>query len=337
VSRRDKTFLIMASLIVLAIGLVACGPAQDPENEAATATARAADSPADDQDAAAEENSQTEAEAEEAVVEEQPNTPEASTESDFEMFAGLGEDAFETTESGLRYVILEEGDGDVSPETGQVVSVHYTGWLEDGTTFDSSIERGQPFSFPLGQQAVIAGWDEGIALLQVGDKARLIIPSELAYGEAGGGSVIPPDATLIFDVELVDIAEGAPEAPVVVDPDDYVVTDSGLQYYDMVVGDGPSPEAGQVATMHFTLWLEDGTLLGSTLSSAQPVQALVGSGQLFAGWEEGLQGMQTGGSRQLVIPPELAFGEEGTPDGAIPPNTGVIIEMELLSVLDPQQ
>jgi peptidylprolyl isomerase len=327
----------VASLILLAIGLVACGPAQDPEDEAATATANAAVGTTDEQDETVEESGPAEVEAQEAVVEEQPSTPEASSESDFDIYGGLGEDAFETTESGLRYAILEEGEGSESPVAGQVVSVHYTGWLEDGTQFDSSVERGQPFSFPLGQQMVIPGWDEGIALLKVGDKARLIIPSELAYGEAGGGTVIPPNATLVFDVELVDIAEGPPEAPVAVDPDDYVVTDSGLQYYDMVVGEGPSPQTGQVATMHFTIWLEDGTLLGSTLSSAQPVQALVGSGQLFPGWEEGLQSMQVGGSRQLVIPPELAFGEEGTPDGSVPPNTGLIIEMELLSVLDQEQ
>lgn len=334
-SRRDKTFLIVASLL-LAIGLVACGPAQDPEDEAATATARVAGDATGEQADTTEASGEAEVEAAGAPVEEQPSTSETSTQEDFDIFAGLGESAFETTDSGLRYAILEEGNGDERPVDGQVVSVHYTGWLEDGTRFDSSVERGQPFSFPLGQQMVIPGWDEGIALLKVGDSARLIIPSELAYGEAGR-SGIPPNATLIFDVELVEIAEGPPEAPLTVDPDEYEVTDTGLQYYDMVVGDGPSPEAGQVATMHFTIWLEDGTSLGSSLSSGQPVQVQVGTGQLFPGWEEGLQSMQVGGSRQLVIPSELAFGEAGTPDGAIPPNTGLIIEMKLLSVFDLEQ
>ena len=85
------------------------------------------------------------------------------------------------------------------------MSVHYSGYLVDGTMFDSSYNRGEPISFPLGQGRVIKGWDEGISLLKVGDKAKFIIPSELAYGDRGAGGVIPPGATLIFEVELVDI------------------------------------------------------------------------------------------------------------------------------------
>jgi len=335
VKRRESTLFVIASLVLIVIGLVACGPAQDPENEVATATAKAEAGPAD-----GNENMQTSAgeteSSNESETADSSGEAEVSGNEDFDIFAGLGEDAFETTESGLRYAILEQGGTGEQPEVGQVVSVHYTGWLEDGSSFDSSVERGQPFSFPLGQQMVIAGWDEGIALLEVGDKARLIIPGDLAYGEAGRPG-IPPNATLIFDVELMEIAEGAPEAPTEVDAGDYQETDSGLMYYDMVMGDGASPEPGFVATMHFTIWLEDGTMLGSSLSTGQPVQVQIGAGQLFEGWEEGLQGMQVGGSRQLVIPPELAFGETGTPDGAIPPNATIILEMELLDVFDPAQ
>jgi FKBP-type peptidyl-prolyl cis-trans isomerase len=88
---------------------------------------------------------------------------------------------------------------------GKTVSVHYTGYLENGTVFDSSISRGEPISFPLGQGRVIRGWDEGIALLKVGEKARLLIPSALAYGDRGAGGLIPPGADLIFDVELVGV------------------------------------------------------------------------------------------------------------------------------------
>lgn len=328
--------VLVAGLVLLAIAMVACGPAQDPEDEAATATARAEGVSAEEATQAPTESSEVETESEQAPVQEESGSSDTSPEGDFDVFAGLGEDAFETTESGLQYAILEEGDGGERPEEGQVVSVHYTGWLEDGSSFDSSIERGEPFSFPLGQQMVIAGWDEGIALLGVGDKARLIIPGDLAYGEAGRPG-IPPNATLIFDVELMGISEGPPEEPVAVDAEDYVTTDSGLQYYDIVEGEGPSPEEGQVASMHFTIWLEDGTMLGSTLSAGQPVPATIGSGQLFPGWEEGVMGMQVGGSRQLVIPPELAFGETGTPDGAIPPNATIILEIELLDVFDAAQ
>ena len=111
---------------------------------------------------------------------------------------------FDTTESGLRYQIIQKGDG-AKAEKGKTVSVHYKGQLSDGTVFDSSYKRNQPIDFPLGMGQVIPGWDEGIQLLKVGDKARLVIPSNLAYGSQGAGGVIPPDATLIFDVELMDV------------------------------------------------------------------------------------------------------------------------------------
>ncbi|WP_306352677.1 peptidylprolyl isomerase [Flavobacterium sp. '19STA2R22 D10 B1'] len=111
---------------------------------------------------------------------------------------------FDATESGLRYKMIQKGSG-VKAEKGKTVSVHYTGQLEDGTVFDSSYKRKQPIEFPLGKGNVIEGWDEGIALLQVGDKARFVIPSHLGYGSRGAGGVIPPDATLIFDVELMAV------------------------------------------------------------------------------------------------------------------------------------
>lgn len=111
-----------------------------------------------------------------------------------------------TTASGLQYIVIEPGDGP-APQAGQEVQVHYTGWLTDGRKFDSSRDRGQPFSFPLGQGRVIRGWDEGVSLMRVGGVRRLIIPPELGYGDRGAGGVIPPGATLIFDVELLGIVE----------------------------------------------------------------------------------------------------------------------------------
>lgn len=111
---------------------------------------------------------------------------------------------FEETKSGLRYQIIQKGNGKPA-EAGKMVSVHYKGQLADGTVFDSSYKRNAPLDFQVGVGQVIPGWDEGICLLNVGDKARLVIPSDLAYGSAGAGGVIPPNATLVFDVELMDV------------------------------------------------------------------------------------------------------------------------------------
>lgn len=118
--------------------------------------------------------------------------------------ATVNEADYQTTDSGLKYAILKETSGE-KPQSGQTVSVHYSGWLPDGKNFDSSFKRNKPFEFVLGQGQVIRGWDEGIALLHKGEKAQLVIPPELGYGQQGIPGVIPENATLIFDVELVDI------------------------------------------------------------------------------------------------------------------------------------
>ena len=109
-----------------------------------------------------------------------------------------------TTASGLQIEEIKLGDGD-SAAAGQFVSVHYTGWLTDGSKFDSSKDRNEPFDFPLGQRNVIAGWDEGVQGMRVGGIRKLTIPPQLGYGARGAGGVIPPNATLVFEVELLDL------------------------------------------------------------------------------------------------------------------------------------
>ncbi len=119
-------------------------------------------------------------------------------------WAQVAADKVTTTSSGLSYAVLTPGKG-AEAAPGKMVFMHYTGWLLDGTKFDSSLDRGKPFSFPLGAGRVIPGWDEGVAGMKIGEKRQLRIPPKLGYGARGAGGVIPPGATLVFDVELLDV------------------------------------------------------------------------------------------------------------------------------------
>ncbi|GAB4454998.1 MAG: FKBP-type peptidyl-prolyl cis-trans isomerase [Anaerolineae bacterium] len=304
-------------LIILALAILpACGGAATEEA-----------GPAPTEPPAAEEAAPTEAPAQaDTGAEAAPDAPPSPADT------AAGAD-LQTTDSGLQYAILQEGSGN-APQPGELVSVHYTGGLEDGTIFDSSIPRGEPITFVIGAGQVIPGWDEGIALLKEGSKGVLAIPPELAYGEAGAGGVIPPNATLYFEVELVGIEPAPPpppEAPSEVSEADYTTTESGLKYFDIEEGDGPSPEVGSMVSVHYTGWLEDGTMFDSSLLRAQPFAFPVGMQQVIPGWDEGVGSMKVGGKRQLVIPPDLAYGEQGA-GGVIPPDATLIFEVELLGI-----
>jgi FKBP-type peptidyl-prolyl cis-trans isomerase len=126
------------------------------------------------------------------------------TQEQFTSELGVNLESMIETPSGLRYQDILVGDG-VEASAGNAVSVHYTGWLPDGTKFDSSVDRGEPFLFVLGAQEVIAGWDEGVAGMRVGSKRKLVVPADLGYGRNGAPPVIPGNATLVFDVELLEV------------------------------------------------------------------------------------------------------------------------------------
>ena len=234
-----------------------------------------------------------------------------------------------TTETGLMYEDLVIGTGK-SPLKGDKVIVHYTGKLLDGSIFDSSVERDEPFKFPLGMGRVIKGWDEGIASMKVGGKRILTIPPILGYGERGAGDRIPPNSTLIFEVELIDIKKP------VVDKDfeiagSEIITDSGMIMIDHVLGEGEIPKKNQIVVVHYTGKLENGTKFDSSHDRGQPFEFPLGMGRVIKGWDEGLASMKIGGKRTLIIPPFLAYGERGA-GGVIPPNATLLFEVELLGI-----
>ncbi len=237
-----------------------------------------------------------------------------------------------TTDSGLQYVDLKAGDGP-QPKTGDQVTVNYIGMLEDGTVFDESRAGDTPFSFLLGQAAVIEGWDEGIASMNEGGKRRLIIPPALGYGDQGFGDIIPPNATLIFEVELLDIKEGrtevAPESPPEIEGEE-ITTATGLKYIEIEQGAGITPSTGQRVSVHYTGWLEsDGSKFDSSLDRGQPFEFTLGQGNVIAGWDEGLATMKVGDKRRFIIPPDLGYGAQGSPP-VIPENATLIFDVELL-------
>ncbi len=240
------------------------------------------------------------------------------------------------TSSGLTFIELASGSGDLALP-GDVVEIHYRGLLADGTQFDSSYAYDQPLQFILGQGMVIKGWEEGVALMRKGGKARLIIPPELAYGNEGAGGIIPPNATLTFEVELVEIRPAPRAAPEPVAPEAFTTTPSGLQYYDLQPGSGTEALPGKTLAVHYTGWLSDGTRFDTTrqprrpMGRPQPFRFTLGKGEVIAGWDEGLVGMRVGGKRQLVIPAELAYAERGAGE-LIPPGATLIFEVELVEV-----
>ncbi len=232
-----------------------------------------------------------------------------------------------TLPSGLQVDDIIAGTG-AQAQVGQAVLVHYTGWLHDpaapqgrGAKFDSSKDRGEPFEFQLGAGMVIRGWDEGVAGMLEGGTRILTIPPELGYGARGAGGVIPPNATLVFEVELLKQPERQP-----------------LQMTDTVVGEGEEARAGQRVTVHYTGWLYDdaaadhrGRKFDSSKDRNDPFRFQLGAGMVIRGWDEGVQGMKVGGTRVLVIPPELGYGRRGA-GGVIPPNATLVFEVELLGV-----
>ena len=234
-----------------------------------------------------------------------------------------------TTASGLKYRVTELGKGK-QVEAGDKVTVHYTGKLTNGTKFDSSKDRNQPFSFKVGAGQVIKGWDEGLQLLKVGDKATFVIPPDIAYGQRDMGS-IPPNSTLIFDVEVLDTKSAPKILPYNTKGKDTLTTASGLRYINVENGSGEQAVAGKTVRVHYTGYLMDGKIFDSSIERDEPIEFPLGQRMVIPGWEEGIALMKVGDKKRLIIPSELAYGANGA-GGVIPPNATLIFDVELVQV-----
>jgi peptidylprolyl isomerase len=229
----------------------------------------------------------------------------------FQFSSGLPTPSSTTTsETGLIYIETVEGNGEVVA-VGDMVSVHYTGYLEDGSVFDSSLARNAPLIFMVGQQAVIPGWDEGVQGMRPGGKRELTVPPDLAYGEAGAGDVIPPNATLTFEIELIDILS--------------------VDFVDQAIGSGVAVGAGDIVSLAYTVSIAGGEQLDSTADHGQLLTFPIGGTRMIPGLELGVIGMMVGGARTITIPPDLAFGEAGAGD-LVPPNATLIFDVELVNI-----
>jgi peptidylprolyl isomerase len=224
------------------------------------------------------------------------------------------------------------GEGPEAVKGGEV-EVHYTGYLTDGSVFDTSLKRPRPFSFELGAGRVIKGWDEGVAGMKVGGKRKLVIPAKMGYGERRAGK-IPPNSTLVFTIELLSFTPPPPPPqPLTAYEGKPVATkklEDGLVAVDYKLGDGAEAHTGDTVAVHYRGTLKDGTEFDSSLTRPRPLVFPLGQGRVIKGWDVGIAGMKVGGLRKLIIPAKLAYGERAR--GKIPANADLTFTVELMSV-----
>jgi FKBP-type peptidyl-prolyl cis-trans isomerase len=239
---------------------------------------------------------------------------------------------FTVQEGGLKVYDLKVGDG-ATPQKGSKVTVHYTGWLTDGTQFDSSLNRKKPFSFRLETGGVIQGWHQGVAGMKIGGHRQLVIPAELAYGERAKGK-IPANSTLVFEIQLLEIGDIRLPPETMPDTAGLQKGSKGLKYKDITVGQGAEVGKGSPVKAEVTMWLDSGKFIFSTYQTDKSIPFIQGAQRVLPGWDIGALGMKEGGIRFLEIPAPLAFGTKGR--GEIKPNATIYAQLEIITVEPPR-
>ena len=229
---------------------------------------------------------------------------------------------------GLVIEDFVEGDGD-ELLAGRIATVHYTGYLTKGTTFDSSVTRGTPASFVIGKGKVIKAWDQGMLGMKVGGKRRLLVPSALGYGPRTAGK-IPPNSDLVFTVELLAVSK-EPSGPEGFEGRGRKTEkrDNGLVIVTYAEGEGEAAASGDKVFVHYTGTLKDGTQFDSSLARGEAISMPLGRG--VKGWNQGIEGMKPGGRRKLKIPAALGYGERKMGD-KIPENSDLVFTVELMAL-----
>jgi peptidylprolyl isomerase len=241
----------------------------------------------------------------------------------------------DTAPTELDVTDIVEGDGD-TVDSGDFVIMQYVGVsCSSGEQFDASWDRGQPFSVVLGQGAVIAGWDEGIVGMALGGRRLLVIPPDLAYGDTGSGSgSIPPGDTIAFVVDLIGFVPADHELP---EPTVPAAPVDELTTTDIVEGNGAEAGPESIVWIHYRgVTQSDGNEFDASLPRGidQPLIAQLAPGQLIDGMLEGIAGMKVGGVREIVIPADLAYGEQGAGEGLIGPDETLVFVVSLHSVFE---
>ena len=266
----------------------------------------------------------------------------------------------EPLESGLIYIEEKRGSGS-KPKVDDMVSIHLDVNLIDGTKIFSTADRGEPFEFQYGQKFDTEGLDEGVGLMRKGGKARLVVPHQIAYGAEARGQMIQPFATVVYDVELVNIRSKAEyDAEIAAEQakreaetearknneeamrNEYLAknnitvapTASGLIYIENEAGTGKQAVQGATVQVHYTGTLLDGTVFDSSVDKGQPLEFPLGQGRVIRGWDEGIALMKEGGKATLIIPSDIAYGASDR--GNIPPYSTLVFEVELVSVTLPE-